>query len=377
MIDHSMELGLFLQPVHRNEKPWGTALQEDRETVLLAEQLGFSEVWIGEHYSTKAEQIPAPLMFLATLIQETSTIRFGTGVINLPYHDPVIVAAEVAQFDQLSGGRMMFGIGPGGLMSDAELFGNQEMPERYRMALESLDLILKLWREDAPLRWDGEHYGRSLERRVWLSHGVGQFARPLQQPHPPIAMAMVGPGGLTAETIAQRDMIPISANFVPIENVAAQWRDYALAREKAGQIADRQVWRVCRNILVTETDEAGAQLLTDPDGVIAHYFRYIRGVRQIEEFRSLQQEPLSLLNEFLEVPAALEDCAIVGTADTVLARLIELVDELGPFGTLVMVSHDWDESGLSQGSMRRLARDILPQLKQHVDSLGPARWIES
>ena len=377
MIDHSMELGLFLQPVHRNEKPWGTALQEDRETVLLAEQLGFSEVWIGEHYSTKAEQIPAPLMFLATLIQETSTIRFGTGVINLPYHDPVIVAAEVAQFDQLSGGRMMFGIGPGGLMSDAELFGNQEMPERYRMALESLDLILKLWREDAPLRWDGEHYGRSLERRVWLSHGVGQFARPLQQPHPPIAMAMVGPGGLTAETIAQRDMIPISANFVPIENVAAQWRDYALAREKAGQIADRQVWRVCRNILVTETDEAGAQLLTDPDGVIAHYFRYIRGVRQIEEFRSLQQEPLSLLNEFLEVPAALEDCAIVGTADTVLARLIELVDELGPFGTLVMVGHDWDESGLSQGSMHRMAEDILPQLKQHVDSLGPERWIES
>ena len=377
MIDHSMELGLFLQPVHRNEKPWGMALQEDRETVLLAEQLGFSEVWIGEHYSTKAEQIPAPLMFLATLIQETSTIRFGTGVINLPYHDPVIVAAEVAQFDQLSGGRMMFGIGPGGLMSDAELFGHQEMPERYRMALESLDLILKLWREDAPLRWDGEHYGRSLERRVWLSHGVGQFARPLQQPHPPIAMAMVGPGGLTAETIAQRDMIPISANFVPIENVAAQWRDYALAREKAGQIADRQVWRVCRNILVTETDEAGAQLLTDPDGVIAHYFRYIRGVRQIEEFRSLQQEPLSLLNEFLEVPAALEDCAIVGSADTVLARLIELVDELGPFGTLVMVGHDWDESGLSQGSMHRLAKDILPQLKQHVDSLGSARWIES
>jgi alkanesulfonate monooxygenase SsuD/methylene tetrahydromethanopterin reductase-like flavin-dependent oxidoreductase (luciferase family) len=377
MSDHSMELGLFLQPVHRNEKPWGTALQEDRETVLLAEQLGFSEVWIGEHYSTKAEQIPAPLMFLATLIQETSTIRFGTGVINLPYHDPVIVAAEVAQFDQLSEGRMMFGIGPGGLMSDAELFGNQEMPERYRMALESLDLILKLWREDAPLRWDGEHYGRSLERRVWLSHGVGQFARPLQQPHPPIAMAMVGPGGLTAETIAQRDMIPISANFVPIENVEAQWRDYALARERAGQVADRQIWRVCRNILVTETDEAGEQLLTDPDGVIAHYFRYIRGVRQIEEFKSLQQEPLPLLNEFLEVPAALEDCAIVGAADTVLARLVELVDELGPFGTLVMVGHDWDESGLSQESMHRLAQDILPQLKQHVDSLGSERWIES
>ena len=89
--------------------------------------------------------------------------------------------------------------------------------------------------------------------------------------------------------------------------------------------------------------------------MIAHYFRYIRGVRQIEEFQSLQREPLPVLNEFLEVPAALDDCAIVGTVDTVLARLVELVDQLGPFGTLVMVGHDWDESGLSQGSMRRLA----------------------
>ena len=238
-------------------------------------------------------------------------------------------------------------------------------------------MILKLWREDAPLRWDGAHFGRSLERRVGLSHGVGQFAQPLQQPHPPIAMAMVGPGGRTAETIAERGMIPISANFVPIENVAAQWRDYALAREQAGQVADRHIWRVCRNILVTETDEEGAELLSDPDGVIAHYFRYIRGVRQIDEFQSLQDEPLPILNEFLEVPAALDDCAIVGSVDTVLARLVDLVDQLGLFGTLVMVGHDWDESGLSQRSMGCLAEDILPQLKQHVDSLGPERWIDS
>jgi alkanesulfonate monooxygenase SsuD/methylene tetrahydromethanopterin reductase-like flavin-dependent oxidoreductase (luciferase family) len=268
----------------------------------------------------------------------------------------------------------MFGIGPGGLMSDVELFGNKEMPERYRIALESLDLILKLWQEDAPLLWDGEYFGRALERRVWLNHGVGQFARPLQQPHPPIAMAMVGPGGRTAETIAERDMIPISANFVPIENVVAQWRDYTLAREQAGKLADRHVWRVCRNILITQTDEEAAELLSDPDGVIAHYFRYIRGVRRIEEFQSLQHEALPVINEFLEVPGALEDCAIVGSADTVLARLVDLVDQLGPFGTLVMVGHDWDDSGLSQRSMQCLAENTMPQLKKYVDSLGPARW---
>jgi len=131
-----MELGLFTQPVHRPEKPWDQALAEDREAIILADQLGFSEAWIGEHFTTKAEQIPAPLMFMATLLKEAPSIRFATGVINLPYHNPVVVAAEVAQFDQLSDGRLILGIGPGGLMSDAELFGGKDMPERYRIALE-------------------------------------------------------------------------------------------------------------------------------------------------------------------------------------------------------------------------------------------------
>ena len=95
-----MELGLFAQPVHRPEKPWLQALDEDREAIILADQLGFSEAWIGEHFTTKAEQIPSPLMFMATLLRDAPSIRFATGVINLPYHNPVIVAAEVAQFDQ-------------------------------------------------------------------------------------------------------------------------------------------------------------------------------------------------------------------------------------------------------------------------------------
>ena len=64
----------------------------------------------------------------------------------------------------------------------------------------------------------------------------------------------------------------------------------------------------------------------------------------------------------------------MGSADTVLARLVDLVDQLGPFGTLVMVGHDWDDSGLSQSSMQCLAENIMPQLKKYVDSLGPARW---
>ena len=68
-----MELGLFFMPVHRPEKPWQVALEEDRQAALLADRTGYSEVWMGEHFSTKVEQVPSPLMFLATLIHETQT----------------------------------------------------------------------------------------------------------------------------------------------------------------------------------------------------------------------------------------------------------------------------------------------------------------
>ena len=364
-----MELGLFTQPVHRPEKPWDQALAEDREAIILADQLGFSEAWIGEHFTTKAEQIPAPLMFMATLLKEAPSIRFATGVINLPYHNPVVVAAEVAQFDQLSDGRLILGIGPGGLMSDAELFGGKEMPERYRIALEGLDLMIKLWQEDAPLNHHGEFYDFSLEKRVWLSHGVGSMAKPFQQPYPPIALAMVGPGGLTAQTIAERSFIPISANFVPIENVVAQWQDYSQTRQNMGKPADRDIWRVCRNILVTDSDSQAEDILSDPDGTFSYYYRYIRGVRQIEEFQDQQAEPIERLNQLLEVPQALADCVIAGSAATVLDRLIDMTDTLGRFGTLVMVAHDWDDATLWQSSMRKLATDIMPELSRHVDQL--------
>ena len=100
-------------PVHRPEKPWSQALEEDRQAIILADQLGYSEAWVGEHFSTKVEQVPAPLMFLSTLIHETTQIRFGTGVVNLGHRHPIVVAAEAAQFDHLSEGRLMLGVGPG------------------------------------------------------------------------------------------------------------------------------------------------------------------------------------------------------------------------------------------------------------------------
>ena len=128
-----MELGIFAMPLHHPERDWQTVLQEDREMIIMADKLGYSEVWIGEHVASKGEPIIYPLMFLASVIGETQQIKLGTGVINLPHRHPAHVAGEVAMLDQMSNGRVLFGIGPGGLSCDAELFDHLDGGERSRM----------------------------------------------------------------------------------------------------------------------------------------------------------------------------------------------------------------------------------------------------
>ena len=151
-----MRLGIFMMPVHPPARSFTDTLAEDEEKSLYADALGFDEMWLGEHFSATTEPIPSPLMFMASLVPRTKNLKFGTGVICLPNHDPAIVAAEVAQFDHMSRGRFMFGIGPGGLLSDFELFGNADRGVRGRKAMESIATIDRIWAQDPPYDLPGE-----------------------------------------------------------------------------------------------------------------------------------------------------------------------------------------------------------------------------
>src|ERR1700691_2593763 len=131
-----MRLGMFMMPVHPPTRAFADTLAEDEEKSLYADKLGVDEMWLGEHFSASTEPIPSPLMFMASLLPRTKNLSFGTAVICLPNHHPVKVAAEVAQFDHMSRGRFMLGIGAGGLLSDFELFGNSDRGVRTRKAME-------------------------------------------------------------------------------------------------------------------------------------------------------------------------------------------------------------------------------------------------
>ena len=118
-----MKLGLFMMPTHPPDKPTVQCYDEDVELIRLADELGFSEAFIGEHATMAWENIPAPDQFIARVFPETRQIRLGTGVVLMPYHHPANTANRIAQLDHLTRGRINFGIGISGVATDLELFG--------------------------------------------------------------------------------------------------------------------------------------------------------------------------------------------------------------------------------------------------------------
>src|SRR3954464_13051978 len=115
----TVRLGYFAMPMHPQGRGWGETLREDREAVILADRLGFHDAFIGEHLTDRQENITNSLLFLATLIHGPTRSRLPTGTTNLSPQHPSLVAAHAAMFDHLSGGRLVLGVSPGALPSDA------------------------------------------------------------------------------------------------------------------------------------------------------------------------------------------------------------------------------------------------------------------
>jgi alkanesulfonate monooxygenase SsuD/methylene tetrahydromethanopterin reductase-like flavin-dependent oxidoreductase (luciferase family) len=138
-----MQLGFFTMPIHPVGKDWRQSLKEDREAFILADELGFVEGYVGEHVTDAAENITSCTTFIATLVDATRRIRLGTGTVNMPNNHPAAVAGTVAMLDHLLDGRFNFGISPGGLLSDAEAFGNLDA-NRNEMFVEAVNQVLAI-----------------------------------------------------------------------------------------------------------------------------------------------------------------------------------------------------------------------------------------
>ena len=362
-----MNIGFFTMPIHPLGRDWRETLREDREAFILADELGFSEGYVGEHITDLAENITSCIVFLATLAGRIKTMRLGTGTVNLPNSHPAHVAAQIAMLDHLLDGKLNIGISPGGLLSDAEIFGNLDA-NRNEMFLEGIDSVIKLWTTDPPYNIDGKYWKITTERQLVPAIGQGIVAKPLQRPHPPILVTAVAPFSKGVSAAAARGWEPISANFLMPKWVATHRASYDEGCKAGGRPTDFANWRVAKSIFVAE-DRASAQAYArGPGSPYVHYFSSLF-IKLVKNGRSnLFKEDQSMADSDLKLDDVMDRLIICGTPDEVADQILAFRDEVGPFGTLLYAGHDWRDPGLAKASMRLMAERVMPAVNAAIGS---------
>jgi alkanesulfonate monooxygenase SsuD/methylene tetrahydromethanopterin reductase-like flavin-dependent oxidoreductase (luciferase family) len=353
-----MQFGLFMMPLHPPHRAFADCYDRDIAQIVLADQLGFREAWVGEHLTERWENAPAPDLLLAQALALTKNVRLGTGVTLLALHNPVYLAHRLAMLDHMSRGRFQWGIGGGGIPTDLSLFGLDPSSVRARSA-EVLDVVLKLWASEGRFTYRGKFF--DIDTPVLDPvKGRGYYMKPLQQPHPPIAVAASTPDSSSMRMAGERGWIPMSSSLLSRSHLAAHWRLVESGAAGAGRRADRSNWRVARDVLVAPTSAMARERARAVLGrnYVEHQHPNRIGTVQMA---STKLDP-SIPDEAVTVDYLMENLWIVGDPAECTEKIQELYEVSGGFGALLSITTDSDDTGWDHESLRLLMEDVAPRV---------------
>ena len=334
-----MRFGAFLAPFHDPRENPTLALERDLDLICALDRLGFDEVWVGEHHSTGWEYIASPEIFLAVAAERTRHIRLGTGAVSLTYHHPLMVADRIVLLDHLTRGRINFGVGPGGHLSDAAMLGVPPAEIRDRMEA-SLEVILHLLTSTEPITASGPG---------WELHDAVLQLRPYQRPHPPLAIpSLESPFGMALA--GRLGAAPLSLYF-GISDLAAQWAITEDAAARAGRTASRDDWRVVVPVHLADTREQAVEEV-----------RAGAGEWMFEYVQALTGRPAPVPGpKGLAVEQMMEAGSwLIGTPDDLVEFITGLQERTGGFGTFLIWGHEWAGPEATRRSYELLARHVMP-----------------
>ena len=361
-----MDLAYFTMPLHPANRPFGETLQEDREAFLYADELGFTEAYMGEHVTDIYEPVPNSMLFLASIAYDTKSIKLGTGTVNLGHHHPAATATEAAMLDHMLEGRFLFGASPGNLPADAEVFGTLDA-NRNEMFVEALEHIIAIWTSDAPYRLTGKYWNITTERTHLPELGQGIMGKPYQKPYPPILGTVVAPYSKGIVGLGERGWYAISANFLLPKWVATHWPLFAEGCAKVGRVADRKDWRVAKSIFVADDERIAEEYGKGANSPYRFYFQQLGGkLRMANKLNLFKTEPDQPDDE-ITTDHMVDTLVITGTVNSVVNQLLAFREEIGDFGTLVYNGADWVDRDLGRRSMELMATEVMPRLNAAIE----------
>ncbi|MFF3569160.1 LLM class flavin-dependent oxidoreductase [Nocardia jiangxiensis] len=347
----AMKFGVFLGPEHDpgNNPTWD--LERDLQLIEHLDRIGFDEAFIGEHHSSGWEIISSPELFIAAAAQRTRNIKLATGVISLPYHHPLMVAERITLLDHLTRGRLVVGVGPGALPSDAAMMGLDYTSLRERME-ESLEAILALFTQDGV-----------VDRKTdWFELRQAQLQMlPYTRPHPEIAVtAVVSPAGANLAGKYGLPMLALAAASPAGSKVlASHWDMYREQLAKCGfPEPSRADWRLVSCVHVAPTRaEAERQVAYGIDKAAKYALRDASFLKAVYDTSGLAPGA-----PWLDVFRA-SQLGVVGSPEDVIEH-IEYMQELsGGYGTHLIRVLDWANPRDTQDSYELFAREVAPHFQ--------------
>lgn len=344
-----MKFGIFLAPFHRLGENPTLAIERDLELVQWLDTLGFDEAWIGEHHSAGWETIASPEIFIGIAAERTRHIKLGTGVISLPYHHPLMVANRMVLLDHMTRGRVMMGVGPGALVSDAYMLGIEPTTQREKMD-ESLGVIVRLLTETEPISYESSWFE--------LHDGVLHL-RPYQRPHMPIAVAAAqSPSGPALAGKHGAAMLSVSVPRDPGQSDLTYLWD--IAEESAaehGKTVKRDEWRL---VVPVHLAESRKEAMEDARMGAGYYQR-----EYFEETLGMKSGTDGPIEKIID---NMVDGGqwIIGTPDDCIAAIKRFDERSGGFGGLLVQTIDWAPREKMLHSYELLARHVMPHFQSSL-----------
>ncbi|MDG1443324.1 MAG: LLM class flavin-dependent oxidoreductase [Pseudomonadales bacterium] len=348
-----INFGAFLAPHHPIGEHPMLQFQRDLDLVEHLDRLGFNEFWCGEHHSTGWETIASPEMFLAAAGQRSHRIKLGTGVVSLPYHHPYNVAQRMVQLDHMTGGRAIFGSGPGALPSDAYTLGIDPMTQRDRQD-EAIGVIKRLMKGEARFDHESEWFT--------LKNAALQLL-PLQEDMEFVVASMISPSGMTLAGKYGAGALSIgSMSTAGLQSLPLQWSFAQDSAEKHGQSVDRSNWRIVMNFHIAETREQARE--EAKHGLMRWHNEYTVGTL-MRPGAEIYESP----DEAVDAMAFGDNAAIViGTPDDLIDSIRKMYELTGGFGTVIGFVHDWCTPEQNFRSWDRVARYVVPEINGYLNA---------
>ena len=219
----------------------------------LAEELGFDSVWIAEHAFSEHSIISSPHSLLAAIAARTKRVKIGVACTIVPWHAPLRLAQDLATIDIISGGRVVVGIGRGYQKREFDVYGIDIAESRDRF-VEGMDIAIKAWTEER-FAYDGKFFSFPE---------VMVIPKPVQQPHPPIMMAVThSPESVEIAVSNRWGLFTVGSSFFPAspdsdQNLISLYHRRMIEEGVAPE--DIQISAV-RNVYVSPTDQEAIDLL--------------------------------------------------------------------------------------------------------------------